>query len=232
MVAPLLFVALGLTLGCGKKAPPASAVEPQAAPVVVTPEPASEPEPEAAPAAPAKPSENVSLRVTLTRADGSTHAGRVRLVERSTDWYAEQDWSADAGDIRLQLEGAGGETRVPWTDLKKVTVTLAKVSEASDCSYDSNYSPWMYDCTLRNKGTATVADGKSWEITDRFKWRLTWEDGSSEEFWLFKHPARQQDEATVGLDSEGENYDLYTALQDRLREELKTMVTGIVIQAQ
>ncbi|MFH1466716.1 MAG: hypothetical protein ABIO70_20185 [Pseudomonadota bacterium] len=233
MLASTLFIALGLLVGCGKKAPPVPAAQPEPAPApapAAEPEP-EQPEPEVAPAAPAGPAVNVDLQVTVNRADGSHHSGHVWLLERSTDWYGEEDWSVDADDIRLQIDAGKGESKSRWEDLKKVTVSIAKVSESSDCTYDSNYTPWMYDCTLRNQGQAVTTDGKTWDVTDRHKWRLTFDDGSTEEFWLSKYPARQQDEATVGLDSAGENYDLYIALQDRLREEVKTMVTGITVQA-
>jgi len=231
MLVSAMFISLGFLAGCGKKAPPVPAAQPEPAPAAVAAaDPEPEPEPEAAPAPSAGPSTNVDLQITLTRADGARHAGHVRLVERSTDWYGEEDWTSAASDVRLQVEGAGGESKAAWKDLRKLTVTIAKVSEASDCSYDSNYTPWMYDCTLRNLGQAVTTDGKTWTITDRYKWRLTFDDGSSEEFWLSKHPARQQDETAVGLDSVGENYDLYIGLQDRLREEAKTMVTGITVQ--
>jgi len=182
-------------------------------------------------AEPAAPSTNADLQVMLARNDGSTQAGRVQLVERSSDWYAEAVWTADPDDVKLQLEGNGTEVMASWAEIKKISVTIVKVSESSDCTYDSNFTPWLYDCTLRNEGTAVTTDGRSWQVTDRHKWRFNFDDGSSQEFWLSKHPAREQDANTVGLDSSGENYDLYITLQDRLREEVKTMVTGVTVSA-
>ena len=171
---------------------------------------------------------NVDLKVTVTHNDGSAHAGRVVRLARSTDWYGEADWTTSSGDVKLQLEGSDGERSVDWSEIKSVTIKIAKVSESTDCTYDSNFSPWMYDCTLRNQASAVTRDGRSWEVTSRHKWRLTYDDDSSEEFWLYKHPARMQDIRTVSLsDASGENYDLYIELQDRLREEVKTMVSGI-----
>ena len=221
-----------MIVGCGEKAPPAPAVQPEAAPPVVEePAPEPEPEPEPEPVEPAVPASNADLTISVTRNDGSTAAGHVWLVQRSTDWYGEEGWTGDPGDAKLQLEGHGTEIMAPWNEIKKMSVTISKVSESSDCTYDSNYSPWMYDCTLRNTGTAVTTDGRNWESTDRHRWRLSFDGGDSQEFWLAKHPARQQDAETVGLDSSGENYDLYIALQDRLREEVKTMVTGVTVQA-
>ncbi len=240
----LIFIAVTFT-ACGEKAPPEAAAEavpeaaPEAAPapepesvqtapepesVQTAPEPAPEPEP-------AVPTTNADLQVSVTFNDGSTKAGHVWLVERSSDWYAEEGWTQVADDVKLQLEGNGTEIMAEWREIKKLQVEIAKVSESTDCTYDSDFRPWLYDCTLRNKGTATTADGKTWEITDRHKWRLSFDGGETAEFWLFKHPARQQDSETVGLDSSGENYDLYIALQDRLREEVKTMVTGVTVSA-
>ena len=68
-------------------------------------------------------------------------------------------------------------------------------------------------------------------MNNRHKWRLVFDDDSEVEFWLKKHPAREQDEEVVGLDSGNpENYELYTRLQQRLRDELATtMVTKIQV---
>ncbi len=230
---------LGFAVACGEKTPPEPAAEPTpAAPEEVAPAPepdatlAPEPEPEPEPAAePALPSSTVDLTVTVKLNDGSTKAGHAWLIERSTDWYGEEGWTASAADVKLQLEGNGTEIKSPWAEIASISVEIAKVSESSDCTYDSDYSPWMYDCTLRNKGKAVTTDGRSWDITDRHKWRISFDGGESQEFWLYKHPARQQDAQTVGLDSSGENYDLYIELQDRLREEVKTMVTGVTVTA-
>lgn len=233
-------IVLGFATACGEKVPPEVAAEapqvaPEAAPVVEAPaaeEPTvEEPVVEVPIPEPALPSTNADLQVSLTFNDGTSKAGHVWLVERSSDWYGEAAWDSADGDVTLQLEGNGTEIAASWSEIKKISVTIAKVSESSDCTYDSDFSPWMYNCTLRNKGTAVTTDGRSWEITDRHKWRLSFDGGDSAEFWLYKHPARQQDEQTVGLDSSGENYDLYIALQDRLREEVKTMVTGVTVKA-
>ncbi len=240
------WVILANLVACGAKAPPqsveeASAAEEIAAAVAAVKEQQAaekqaQEEQLAADAAAAEQIEqasqvsNVDLKITVTHNDGSAHAGRVVRLARSTDWYGEEDWSHAAGDIKLQLEGSGGEIAADWAEIKSITVKIAKVSESTDCTYDSNFSPWMYDCTLRNQASAVTRDGRSWEVTSRHKWRFTYDDDSSEEFWLYKHPARMQDTRTVNLsDASGENYDLYIELQDRLREEVKTMVTGITV---
>jgi len=227
----LIFI-IGLTTACGEKTPPEAAASAAPEPV---PEPTAtlvpEPVPEPEPVAPAIPATNADLTISVSYNDGTQKAGHVWLVERTSDWYGDKGWTSTAGDVTLQLEGNGTEINAPWADIKKLSVVIAKVSESSDCTYDSDFSPWMYDCTLRNKGTAVTTDGRSWEVTDRHKWRLSFDGGENTEFWLYKHPARAQDSETVGLDSSGENYDLYILLQDRLREEVKTMVTGVTVSA-
>ena len=93
----------------------------------------------------------------------------------------------------------------------------------SDCAYSSDYSPWMYTCEVKCKSTATTTDGKKWAVVSRHKWRFTFDDGTVVEFWFYKHPARMQDPDNT----DGENYNVYIQLQDRLREEMKSLVTSI-----
>lgn len=223
---------LTLAIACGPKAPPAPPVPatPPVPPAAAAPE---EDVPE--PAAAAEPADvvNADLKVSVTHADGSTKAGHVKRIERSTDWFGEESWSTTASDLSVTLESSSGATQsVKWPDIKQISVVPGKVPADVDCVYDSDWSPWMYDCTLKTTATATLKDGTRWTVTSRQKWKLTFDDGSAQEFWLMKHPAREQDDTVVTLDSgTDENYDLYTRLQNRLREEVKsTLVTGIAVQ--
>lgn len=109
-----------------------------------------------------------------------------------------------------------------WTDVKTLTLVPGKIPTDVDCIYESDFSPWMYDCTLKTTSTAVLKDNSKWTVTTLNKWRFTFEDGESVEFWVFKHHAREQDEKVVDLDTkDAENLALYTKLQNRLREEVK-----------
>ncbi|MBN1335404.1 MAG: hypothetical protein JXB39_05540 [Deltaproteobacteria bacterium] len=224
-------------VACGPKAaPPQPAAEPEAAPPVV-----AEPEPEAAPPVevapppePEPPKDNADFFASVTRADGKKHEGRVRLLERSTDWFAEADWSIDPPDLKVTLEGDGKEIEADWKNIRSIVIKYGKVSpENTDCFYDSEFSPWMYTCTLKGDSSATTTDGKTWKVTSRHKWRFTFLDGTTEEFWLYKHPARMQDPKTYDIDVEAdqlENVLLYEELQNRLWVEAKTIVTSVAIK--
>lgn len=181
---------------------------------------------------PPPPVVNADFDATVKRNDGTSLSGHVKRVERSEDWYGETIWLVEDEDILLTLEGEGTEVQKPWSSVARIHVEPGEVPEDVDCSYDSDYRPWMYNCTLRTTATATLEDGSQWTVGNRHKWRFTFEDDSTVEFWLNKHPARQQDVDPVDLgDSQGENYGLYETLQDRLREERKTLVVDIRIQS-
>jgi len=219
MKAPLVPLLLSMLLACGpKKAPeaPAAVAAPVApvAPVVEEPEP--EPEPEAPPA----PIINADLQVKLTRANGSTVSGHLVRIERSDDWFGEEGWDTDKSELVFNGEGTGEYRKITWPEVSAVTVKPGGVPADVDCVYDSNYTPWMYDCTLKIPSTVKTKDGKSYTVDSRQKWRFVFEDGQEVEFWLKKHPAREQDENRVDLDTVNpENYDLYSKLQQRLRAE-------------
>lgn len=216
LLAPLL--GLGLLGACaGKKAPVADAA----------PAPVAAPEP-AAPAEPTPPPapvevKNADLNVVVTMADGSTKAGHVKRIERSTDFFGDEGWSTAEKDLVISAEGNGAYQKLPWTQVKLVTVKAGAIPGEVDCVYDSNFQPWMYDCTVNTVGTLMSADGKKWTVDNRNKWRFTFDDDSSVEFWLKKHPAREQDAAVVELETTNpENLALYQKLQARLRTEVKT----------
>lgn len=220
-----------LLTACGpKKAPePVAAAEPAPA---AAPEPEPTPEPEAEPEPPPEVV-NADLNITVSHAGGSAKSGKVKRIERSSDWFGEEGWSTEPKDLKLALEKGNASKDALWTEVKSVAVVPGKVPADADCVYDSNFTPWMYDCTVKTTATVTLKDGTTgWLVTNRHKWRFTYEDGSQEEFWLYKHPAREQDEKVVDLDTTNpENMDLYVKLQERLKSEIKTtMVTKVTIQ--
>lgn len=226
LTLPLLL----LLAACGPKTPPPAPAEPAPAPAPVA---AAEPEPEPEPEPPAPPPSNADFNATVTRADGTATSGHVKRVERSTDWFGEADWSTEAKDVKLSLEKGNTGKDVTWAEIKSIAIVPGKVPADADCVYDSNWTPWMYDCTVKTAPTFTLKDGSTgWTTTDRHKWRLTLDNDTSVEFWLYKHPARQQDEKVVDLETTNpENFELYSALQDRLRQEIKTtMVTKVSVQ--
>lgn len=225
----LLFV----VAACGEKTPPTPAVEEAVAEAPAAPEPEAEADPEPEPAyEPPPPADNADLKITVNFSDGTSKSGHVKRIERSADWYAEEGWETDAGSLKIELEGNGTLKEVTWSDLTSISVSPGKVPGDVDCTYSSDYTPWMYTCTLRTPSTAKTSDGKSWTVNTRHKWRFTYDDDSQVEFWLAKHPARMQDEKVVELDDDiGENYDMYTQLQDQLRQEVGGLVKSVSVSA-
>ena len=215
-------------LACGEKAPPAAAAaNPEPAPVAPAP-PAPEPEPTPEPEAPAVAVSNVSFNVTITYASGQSKAGHVKRLERSDDWFGEQGWLDTDAKLVITGEGNGTEKDFHWTDVKSVSVKPAASTDV-DCYYSSEFTPWMYDCDLKTTGTLTAKDGSKWTVNNRHKWRLTFDDDSTVEFWLYKHAAREQDTKAVEM-GDAENIALYATLKKRLEVEAKTtLVTGVTI---
>ena len=212
---------LSFILACGpKQAPEAPAAAPAPAPVAA-PAPAPEPEPEPEPEPP-KEITNADLNVSITRADGTTVKGHVKRIERSSDFFGEADWITDRSDLTIQVEGPGVYTKILWTEVDRVQVAPGSVPADVDCSYDSNFRPWMYECVLKTSGNLVMSDGKKVKVDNRHKWRFTFDDDSQVEFWLKKHVARAQDDSIVDLNtSNPENYDLYKKLQQQLRDDVK-----------
>ena len=92
-----------------------------------------------------------------------------------------------------------------------------------DCLYSSEYSPWMYECSVKLKSVVTTTGGKSYVADTGHKWKFVTDDGTEHSFWLKKHYARQQDETVVDLEvTNPENYALYGKLQAQLRTEMKS----------
>jgi len=209
-----------MLIGCGPKDAPveAPAAVTEAAPASV--EAAPDPEPEVYEAPPK--ATNADLTVTITHADGTTQSGHVTLIERSSDWYADDGWSTEEGDLKISADGGSTYKKLTWSEVSSITIKPGSIRKDIDCYYDSNFSPWMYDCTLATTATLIDTTGKRWTVDNRHKWRLTFDDDSEVEFWLKKHPAREQDGEIVDLDTVNpENYALYTKLQQRLKDEAK-----------
>lgn len=225
---PILFLALIAAKG-GKKGEPAPAPEPTPAPA---PAPVEEAPPAEAPPAEPEAVRNADFNATLTYADGSTKGGHVKGVERTTDFYGDEGWTTEEGKLKLTVEAAGTEKQVAWKDVKSISITPGKITDDVDCTYSSDFTPWMYECTLRTTAAVTLKDGSKGEITNRHMWRFTLDDGTKVEFSVYKYVAREQDSKVVEFGDEStENFALYTRLQDKLRSDVKTaLVKTITIQ--
>jgi hypothetical protein len=189
----------------------------------VSPEPEPEPVPEPAETPPSARPKNADFNATIAWADGSSTKGHVVRVERTEDWYGEQGFTDDANKLKVTLEGGGTEVEKGWNEIRQVDITYGDKT-AVDCSYDSAFTPTMYMCTLRATTKVKTADGKLWEGADPHKWLFVLEGGETSEFFLFKLPARRQEEEVPSLGTVTENTALYEALQT----ELMTMKTGKV----
>lgn len=228
-LVPVLFLALVAAKG-GKKKEEAPAPQPEPAPA---PAAASEPEPAPEPEVPVEKSvNNVSFNVTIVYADGTTRAGHVKGLERTVDFYGDEGWTDDTSRLKLTVELGTTEKTVAWTEVKSIAVLPGTMPDEVDCSYSSDFSPWMYECVLRTKTTAQLKDGTKGSITGRHQWRLHFDDGSKVELSVFKYVVREQDEKVAEFgDEQTENFALYTRLQDRLRNEMKTsLVKSITVQ--
>lgn len=229
-LAPFLFLALVAAKG-GKKKEEAPAPQPEPAPAPTAPVEEAPPEPVAE--APVEKSvSNVSFNVTITYADGSTRSGHVKGLERTVDFYGDEGWTEDASKLKLTVEMGSTEKTVAWTDIKSIAIVPGKMPDEVDCSYSSDFSPWMYECVLRTTTTATLKDGTKGLITGRHLWRMHFDDGAKVELSVYKYVVREQDEKVAEFgDEQSENFALYTRLQDRLRNESKTtLVKSITVQ--
>lgn len=229
LLFPLLFLSLVAAKGGKKKGEPAPAPAPEpapaAAPAVEEPPPAP-PEPEAP-----KAVRNVDMSVTVAYADGTTKAGKVTGLERTVDFYGDEGWTAEDDKIRLTVEAAGTEKQVAWKDVKSLSVVAGKIPDDVDCTYSSDFSPWMYECTLRTTVNAVMKDGSKGTVTNRHRWRLSYDDGSKVELSVYKYTVREPDDRELKFgDEAGENFALYTKLQDQLRTDAKAaLVKSITV---
>lgn len=200
-----------------KKNEPAPEPPPQE---VVAPPPVEE----APPPPPPEPTvvRNANFNITFGMADGSSKSGHVIGVERGEDFNADQGWTTEEGKLKLTLEIGTSEKNVAWTDVKSITIIPGKVPDDVDCTYTSDFNPWMYECTLRTTAAAVLKDGTKGNITTRNRWRFTFEDQSTFEFQVFKYTLREQDTTEVEYGAEqAENFGIYTKLQDQLRTDMK-----------
>lgn len=205
-----------------KKDPPAPPPPPVAAPAPVE-APAPPPPPEEPPAPVVV--NNASFNVTLVYADGTSKAGHVKGVERTADYSGDDGWTTEASKLKLSVEANATEKSVTWNDVKSIAITPGKMPDDIDCTYSSETTPWMYDCTLRTTSTATLKDGSKGTISNRHHWRFTFDDGSTLEFQVFKYQIREQDSRTVEFgDESSENLALYTKLQDQVRQDIKSKI--------
>ena len=222
----LVFLAATLT-ACGpKEAPPVPATE-------AAPPPVEAPAPEPAVVEPPPPPpevKNADFNVTLTTAGGQTVSGHVKRVERGEDTYGE-GWTTEDKAMAFYVEGNGEYKKIKWSDVKRVSISIPN-SKDFDCLYSSEYSPWMYECSLKLKSNVTTKDGKTYVADSGHKWMFVTDDDQEHTFWLKKHYARKQDDKVVGLDvANPENYGLYKELQDELRAQIKSdLVKSISIQ--
>ena len=233
LLAPAALIAF---VACGEKKPPEAAAEEATAAVEEAPAPVAEPEPEpepepTPPPEPEPPANNADVSLSVSFGDGTTASGHISRIERSSDWYGEMGWEDSASKLTIELEGNGTLRDATWNEIKSISIAPGAVSSATDCTYSSEYSPWMYTCELRTPSTAITTDGKKWKVNTRHKWKFIYDDGTEVEFWLTKHPARMQDTEAVTLDTVNpENYAIYQQLQDQLRTEVKSTVRSIKAQ--
>jgi hypothetical protein len=210
-----------VTAGCGGKKPTPEAPTPAPAPMPAAPAPAPEPEPEPAPEVRGP---NTDFNVAITWADGSSSKGHVTRVERTSDWFGDEGWTGDPDKIKVTLEGGGTEIEAPWTDIQQVDITYGTKADLN-CSYDSNATPTMYICDLKTTTKVKTKDGKTWDAVDRHKWRFVTESGEEHAFWIYKLPARKQEEKVPEIGSpETDTTPIYAALE----QEINTMKTGKV----
>jgi hypothetical protein len=230
VLVPLLFLPLIAAKG-GKKKDDAPAPPPPPAPPPAAEAPPAEPEAPPAPEAP-KVVKNIDMKLAITTADGAVKSGHVTGLERTIDFQGDQGWSSDAKDLKLTVESGSSEKQVAWTDVKSITITPGKMPDDVDCTYSSDFNPWMYQCDLRTTSAVVLKDGSKGNITNPNHWRFTFEDGSTYEMQVYKYTVREQDEHELQFGEEAsENAGLYTKLQQQIRTDLKgKIVKSVTVQ--
>ena len=189
---------------------------------------AQDPAPEAAGPAPVE--RNADLKISLSTVDGKTKSGHVIRIERGEDISGEKGWKSDEKSLKFYVESAKEYKKITWAEVKSVTVKLVDAKDVS-CLYSSDFTPWMYECSVKLSAQLTTKDGKRYTADTGHKWRFYFEDGSESELWLKRHYAHQQDERQVQLGDDTENRELYKALQNQLRSEIKsTLIKTISVQ--
>ena len=206
--------------------------EPVPVPVPVeTPAAPAEPEPPPLPPEPVKP-KNASFSITFSYADGTTKSGKVTGIERAVDFNGDEGWTSEEGKLKLSVEVGATEKAAAWSDVKSITIVPGKMPDDVDCTYSSDFTPWMYECTLRTTAVVVLKDGSKGNINTRNLWKFYFEDGSDYTFQVYKYTVREQDTKVAEYgDDQAENMGLYTKLQDQLRTEMKgKMIKGITLQ--
>ncbi len=226
----LLLPSVLFVVACGeKKAPEPAPVAAAPAAVEAAPAPA---EPEPAP----EPVElnNADLNVKITLADGSSKAGHVKRIERSSNFRGDEDWLTEAGDLKIPAEGAGSYKKFDWSQVKSVAVKPETPSSSNiSCSYSSEVNPWVYECTLPAPASLSAKEGGTFTVDSGYKWRFVFDDDSAVEFYMKKHIVWEQDAEEVGLETENpENYELYGKLQQRLKTEVKSSALVVKVEVQ
>lgn len=189
-------------------------------PAVEAPEPVPLPEPPPPP----PPAKNVDFNLSFNRAGGTSVRGHVSRIERGIDIYGDKGWTQEDKDLKFYVEGNGEYKKIAWSDVKRISIKV-KDSKDYSCVYSSDYSPWMYECSVKLVSTLTTTDGKTYIADSGHKWRFILDGGEEVEFWLKRHYALEQDEQVVGIDhGNPENHELYGKLQTQLREELGTVL--------
>jgi hypothetical protein len=209
----VLLVILAAGLVAGKKKDKKSVAVPVIeAPVEeVIPEP--EPEPVVVP--------NADFKAKLAFMDGQVTEGQVIRVERSDDWFAERGWTDKPIKLTVTVEGNGTEKDVNWTDIKSMDLSYEGTGSI-DCTYDTEFSPVMYMCVMKTRSKVAITEGGAWTAGGRHKWRFLFEDGTVEEFWVYKINARQQAQPSASLNSDSsQDTALYQMLQGQLEADAK-----------
>ena len=77
--------------------------------------------------------------------------------------------------MAFYVEGNGEYKKIKWSDVKRVSISIPN-SKDFDCLYSSEYSPWMYECSVKLKSTVTTKDGKSYQADSGHKWKFVTDD--------------------------------------------------------
>lgn len=182
-----------------------------------------EPAPEEPPPPPPEPEvvKNTSFQASLTWVGGTPRAGHVTGLERTVDFNGYDGWTAEERKLKLQVEVAGVEKEIAWTDVASISITPGKVPDDVDCTSNSAIEPMMYECTLRTTSSAVLKDGSKALVTDRHMWRFTWEDGTTTELQVYKFTVRVPDATSEGEDA-GSAPAPFVELQAQISAALKS----------
>ena len=212
---------LTLVFACGEKKTEVEVATPPTEPVEevveVPVDDADEPVEELMPEP--KPEPNADFNTTLTFSDGTSKSGHVIRVEASTDSYGMKDWLDSESRLTIFAEAGSTAKDLAWNEIK--SISIVPKSNATNCVYESDWSPWLYVCTKKTTTSLIDSEGKKWSANATNKWRFFFDDDTEVEFWIQNIRALQQDtiEVELGMDAY-ENPDLYT----QLRNEVEAMV--------